>query len=78
MLAESLKMVARGVTLVAREAILRIDGVPFFHAGVAVGLGKDGGRGDRDAAGIALDERFLLDEDVKLHGIDEKLSLIHI
>ena len=73
MLAESLKMVARGVTLVAREAILRIDGVPFFHAGVAVGLGEDGGCGDGDAASIAFDEGFLLDEDIKLHGVDEKI-----
>ena len=73
MKAQGFQMVGSGVALVAREAVLRIEGVPFFHAGISVGLGKNGSRGDGNAAGISFDDGLLLDEDVKLHGIDEEI-----
>ncbi len=73
MQAQGFQMVGRGVALVAREAVLRIGGVPFFHAGIAVGLGKDGSSRDGHAAAIAFDDGLLLDEDVELHGVDEKI-----
>ena len=34
---------------------------------------EDGRSRNRDAARIPFDERFLLDEDVELHGIDEQI-----
>jgi len=73
MLAQSYQVVGGGVAFVAGKAILRIDGVPFFHARVAVGFGEDGSSGNRNAASVTLDERFLLDENIELHGIDEQV-----
>jgi hypothetical protein len=58
---------------VAREAILRVDSVPLFHARVAMSFGEDRGGGDRYAACVALDERLLLDLNIQLHGVDEQI-----
>ncbi len=73
MLSEGFEVVGSGVTLVASEAVLRVDNVPFFHASVAMGFGKDRGGGDGNAARIALDERLLLDQNIQLHGVDEQI-----
>ena len=73
MLAEGFEMIGCGVTLVAGESVEWIDGVPFFHAGVAMGFCEDRSGGDGNAAGVALDEGFLLDYDVELHGVDEQI-----
>lgn len=73
MLAQGFQMIRCCVTLVAGEAILRVDGVPLFHASVAMSLGQDGGSGDGNTASVAFDERLLLDENVKLHGVDEQV-----
>ena len=70
---QSFQMVRRGVALVARQAILRVDGVPLFHARVPVGFREDGSGGDGYASGIAFDERLLLNQDVELHGINEEV-----
>ena len=72
-LAQSLQMVGSGVALVAGEAILRINGVPLFHASVAMRFGKDGGSGDGNTAQVAFDERFLLNENIELHGVDKQI-----
>ncbi len=71
--AKSGEMLGGGVAFVLSQAVLRVDGVPFFHAGVAVSFGEDAGGGDGDAAGIAVDEGFLLDEDVELHGVEKQI-----
>lgn len=73
MLAKGFQMIGRGVPFVPGEAVLRVDGVPFFHAGVAMRLCEDGGSGDGNAARIALDERFLLHQNVELHGVDQQI-----
>jgi hypothetical protein len=70
---EGFEVVGSGVTLVAREAILRVDSVPLFHARVAMSFGEDRGGGDRYAACVALDERLLLDLNIQLHGVDEQI-----
>src|SRR5205085_1605935 len=67
------EMIRRGVAFVARETVLRIDGVPLFHAGVAVRFREDGSCGDGNAARVALDQRLLLNEHVELHGINEEI-----
>jgi hypothetical protein len=72
-LSEGFEVVGSGVTLVAREAILRVDSVPLFHARVAMSFGEDRGGGDRYAACVALDERLLLDLNIQLHGVDEQI-----
>ena len=66
-------MFGGGIAFVLSQAILGIDGIPFLHAGIAMRFGQDGGGGDRDAAAIAFDERFLLDEHVKLDGVEEQV-----
>ena len=73
MLAKGFEMVRGAVAFVASEAILRINGVPFLHAQVAMRFREDGGCGDGYAAGIALDQGFLLHQDVELHGVDEEV-----
>jgi len=72
-LAKGFEVIGSGITLVAGKAVLRVNGVPLFHATIPVGLGQDGGCGDRDAARIALDERLLFDENIELHGVDEQI-----
>ena len=73
MLSEGFEVVGSGVTLVAREAVLRVDNVPPFHARVAMSFGEDRGGGDRNAARVALDERLLFDRNIQLHGVDEQI-----
>ncbi len=67
------QVVGSSVAFMAREAVLRIDGVPFFHASVAVGLREDGGGGDGHAARITFDERLLLDEHIEPHGVNQQV-----
>jgi hypothetical protein len=76
-LAKGFQVVGSGVALVAREAVLRINGVPLFHASVAMSFGEDGSSGDRNAARVALDERLLLDENIELHGVDEQIIWLY-
>jgi len=61
------------VTLVLRQAVLRIDLVPFLHPRVAVGFRQNRSRGNGDAACIAMDERFLFDQYIKLHGVQQQI-----
>src|SRR4030088_514699 len=72
-LAQGFQVIGGGVTLVASQAVLRINGVPFLHAGVAVSFSQDRSGGDGDAAGISMDERFLLDQNVELDGVEEQV-----
>jgi hypothetical protein len=53
--AQGFQVVGSAVAFVARETVERVDGVPLFKAGVAMGFCEDGGCGDLDAAGIAFD-----------------------
>src|SRR5580692_8761059 len=72
-LAKGFQVIGSGVAFVAGKAILRVDGVPFFHAGIAVGFREDGSSGYGNAASIAFDKVFLFDKNVELHGIDEQI-----
>ena len=73
MLAQGFEVIGSGVALMARETVLRVHGVPPFHASVAMRFGEDGSGGDGNAARVAFDERFLLDENIELHGVDEQI-----
>src|SRR6266403_1179930 len=73
MQAQGFEMVGSAVAFVAREAVLRVDGVPLLHARVAVRFREDGSGGDGNAAGVAFDQGFLLDQNVELHGVDEQI-----
>src|SRR5271157_3126425 len=66
-------MIGSAVAFVAGKPVFRIDGVPFFHASIAMSFSQDGSSGNRNTSGIALDERFLLNEDVELHGVDKQV-----
>ena len=70
---QRLKMIGGGVAFVASQTILRVDGVPLFHARIAMGLREDGRRRDGYASSIAFDEGFLFDQNVELHGVQEKV-----
>ena len=71
--AKSCEMFRGGVALMLCQAVLRVDGVPFFHASVTVRFGEDASGGDGDAAGVAVNEGFLFDKDVELHGVEEEI-----
>ena len=73
MLSEGFEVVGSGITLVARETVLRVDHVPFFHARVAMSFGEDRSGGDRNAARVTLDEGLLFDRNIQLHGVDEQI-----
>jgi hypothetical protein len=73
MQAQGFEMVGSPVAFVAREAVLRVDGVPLLHARVAVRFREDGSGSDGDAAGVAFDQGFLLDQNVELHGVNEQI-----
>jgi hypothetical protein len=72
-LAKGFQVIGSGVAFMAGKAVLRINGVPFFHARISVSFGEDGCSGNRNAASVTLDERLLLDENIKLHGVDEQV-----
>lgn len=38
-----------------------------------MGFGEDGGSGDGNTSRVAFDERFLLDENVELHGVNQEI-----
>ena len=71
--AQRFEVIGSGVTFVAGEAVLRVDHIPLFHAGVAMRFGKDGCGGDGNAAGVAFNQRLLLDEDIELHGVNQQI-----
>ena len=70
---EGFEVVGSGVTLVAGQAVLRVDNVPLLHASVTMGFGEDGCGGDGNATRVAFDERLLLDENIELHGVEEQI-----
>src|SRR5262249_40412512 len=72
-LAEGLEVVGGGIAFVTSETVLGVNGVPFFHAGITMRFGEDGSSSDGDAFAVALDERFLLNEDIQLDGVDEEV-----
>src|SRR5882757_68613 len=61
------------VTFVLGETVAGEIGVEFIEARIAVSFGKNGGGGNGNAARVAFDERFLFDEDVELHGVDQEI-----
>jgi hypothetical protein len=71
--AQGFEVIGRGVPFVASKTVLRVDGVPFFHARIAMSLRKNRRGGDGNAARVALDERFLLDENIELHRVNEQV-----
>jgi len=71
--AEGFHVLGSGIALVLGEAVTGIDSVQFFEARVAMGFGENGSGGDGDAAGVAFDERFLLDENVELHRVNQQI-----
>src|SRR5215472_485886 len=71
--AQSFQMVRSGISLVARESVLRINGVPLFHARVAVRFRQDGRSSNGNAARVAFDQGFLLDHHIELQGVDQQI-----
>jgi len=75
--AEGLEVIVRGIPFVASKPVLRVYDIPLFHAHIAMSFCKDGSGSDGNAARVALDQRFLLDQDVQLYGVDEQIIRLH-
>src|SRR5256885_16189675 len=71
--AEGFEVNGSAVTFVLGEAVAGKIGVEFIEARIAVSFGKNGGGGDGNAARVPFDKRFLFDEDVELHGVDQEI-----
>src|SRR5260221_10278124 len=70
---EGFEVNGSAVTFVLGEAVAGEIGVEFIEARIAVSFGEDGGGGDGNAARVSFDERFLFDENVELHGVDQEI-----
>src|SRR5438309_520310 len=70
---EGFEVNGSAVTFVLGETIAGEIGVEFIEARIAVSFSKDGSGGDGNAARVAFDERFLFDENVELHGVDQEI-----
>ena len=78
MLGEGSAVLGRGVALVRGEAVLGVEEVEVAHEGVAVNFGDDGGGGDGEAEGVAVEEAGLgagMGQlvQVYVHGVDEQV-----
>ena len=67
-----------GVTLVGGEAVLGMEVVEVAHEGVAVDFGDDGGGGDGEREGVAVEQAGLgagMGElgEIEAHGVDEEV-----
>jgi hypothetical protein len=67
------EVLGRGVAFVLREPVLRINFVPFEHLPVAFHFGDDRSRRNGNRKRIPVDERFLLDQHVELHGVKQQI-----
>ena len=62
----------RGVSLIARQPVLRKLAIPFPHHRVAGHLGQNRSGGDRNADGVAPDDRDLGNREIEAQGIYQK------
>jgi len=67
------KMLRCGIAFVLRQPVLRINSVPFEHLPVAFHFGNDGGSRDRNRKRVAVNEGFLLDQHIQLHGVEQQI-----
>ena len=73
MAAQGCQMNGCGIPFMLGQAVLRIYPVPFIHHAVAFDFGDDGRRGNGHGKRIAVNQRFLLDEHIQLHCIQQKI-----
>ena len=71
--AQGCQVIRCGVAFVLRQPVLGVNSVPFEHPPVALYFGDDRGRSNGNRERISVDERFLLDQDVELHGVEEQI-----
>ncbi len=67
------KMILSGIAFVPRQAVLRIDQIPFGHQAVAFNLREDGSSRNGDGTRIAVNQRFLFDQRVNPHRIQQQI-----
>src|ERR1700674_2000662 len=73
MRAQGGEMFGRGVTFMLCEPVERLNPVPLNHPPVAFYFGDDRGCRNRNGTRITVNERFLLDQDVELHGVEKQI-----
>ena len=73
MQAKGFEMIGRAVAFVGSQIVLRIGSVQLLDELVARHFCQDGGRGDGDGAGVAVDERFLREGKVEFDGVEEEI-----
>src|ERR1700720_4871028 len=60
MASQCFEMLRGAITFVLREAVLRIEPIELLHPSIALDLGQDRSRGNRNRARVAMDQRPLL------------------
>ena len=73
MRAQGGEMFGRGVTFVLRKPVMRVNPVPLDHPPVAFDFGDDRGSRNRNRKRITVNERFLLDRHIQLHGVEKQI-----
>ena len=67
------KMIGSGVSFVLPQAILWVDQIPFDHQAITLDFCQDGGGRDRDGTRIAVNQRFLFNQFIKPHRIQQQI-----
>src|SRR5438445_13858699 len=61
---QRVQMFRRAVAFVLRQPVPGINRIPLVHASITVSFRQDGRGGDGNARGVAVDQRFLLDQNI--------------
>ena len=75
--AQGFEMFGGAVAFIFGEVVLGELLVEFAHTAVALGFGEDGGGGDGNGAGVAVNQRFLFDEDIEFDSIEQQVIRSH-
>lgn len=70
---QSSQVFGSGVTFVLPQAVLRVDQVPFAHDAVPLDFCQNRSGRDGDGTRVAVNQRFLFDERVQPHGIEQQI-----
>jgi len=70
---QGVQVIWRRVTLVLSQAVLRVQLVELFHAAVPINFGQNRCRGNGNRAGIAVNQSFLFDGQIKFESVEQKI-----
>ena len=70
---QSSQVFRSGITFVLPQAVLRVDQVPFAHDPVPLDFCQNRSGRDGNGARIAMNQRFLLDQCIQPHRIEQQI-----